>query len=162
MKLYQTFAGDAYLLCRDGNTISVLNHPSSDFEFDSVVYVLSEYGDPATKKLAAQYASDPSEELKVRILAIYDNNWCKVRDWEGRRLVTFRITSTDSFNWYRIIVEFLIAHTEYKRSVVTVESDKRTGVRKVYWDEIPYDQAIAPEHETIMATKLMKGTYSSS
>ena len=51
MKLYQTFAGDAYLLCRDGNTISVLNHPSSDFEFDSVVYVLSEYGDPAAKKI---------------------------------------------------------------------------------------------------------------
>ena len=153
MKIYQTFAGDAYLLCRDGSTISVLNHPSSDFEFESVIYVLSEYGDEAAKEVAKQYETNPSDELKQQALTIYDNTWCKVRDWEGRRLVTFRITSTDSFNWYRTIVDFLIAHTEYKRSVVIVETDKRTGVIKTYWDEIPYDVAVSPEQETIMATK---------
>ena len=153
MKIYQTFAGDAYLLCKDGSTILVLNHPSSDFEFESVIYVLSEYGDEAAKEVAMQYEANPSDELKQQALAIYDNTWCKVRDWEGRRLVTFRITSTDSFNWYHTIVDFLIAHTEYKRSVVTVETDKRTGVIKTYWDEIPYDVAVSPEQETIMATK---------
>jgi len=151
MKIYQTFAGDAYLLCRDGTTISVLNHPNSDFEFESIVYVLSEYGDNNAKELAKQYEISATEELRNQILAIYDNTWCKIREWEGRRLVTFRITSTDTFNWYRVIVDFLITHIEYKRSVITVESDKRTGVRKVYWDEIPYDVAISPEQETIMA-----------
>ena len=153
MKIYQSFAGDAYLLCRDGSTISVLNHPSSDFEFESILYIFSAYGDDSMKKLVNQYEVDPSNSIKQCILSIYDNTWCKVREWEGRRLVTFRITSTDAFNWYGIIRDFLITHTEYKRSVITVESDKRTGVRKTYWDEVPYSEAITPEQEVIMATK---------
>lgn len=157
MKLYQTFSGDAYLLCRDGTAIPVLNHPSADFEFESIVYVLSEYGDPRAKDLAAQYENNPTELVKSQILNIYDNTWCKVREWEGRRLVTFRITSTDTFNWYRVITDFLIMHTEYARSVITVESDKRTGMRKIYWDEVPYAAAISPTQEIIMATR--QGTY---
>ena len=157
MKLYQTFAGDAYLLCRDGAAIPVLNHPSADFEFESIVYVLSEYGDPSAKDLATQYENNPTELLKSQILNIYDNTWCKIREWEGRRLVTFRITSTDTFNWYRVITDFLIMHTEYARSVITVESDKRTGMRKIYWDEVPYAEAISPTQEIIMATR--RGAY---
>lgn len=153
MKLYQTFVGDAYLLCRDGTTIPVLNHPSADFEFESVVYVLFEYGDDSVKSLAKQFEQHPTDELKQHLLSVYDNTWCKVRDWEGRRLVTFRITSKDSYNWYRAIADFLVNHTEYSHSVVTVESDKRTGSVKVYWDEVPYYQAIAPENEAIFATK---------
>lgn len=152
MKLYTSFTGDAYLLSRDGTTISVLNHPSSDFEFESILYILSEYGDERAKKLIDKYELSPTYDLRIQILSIYDNTWCKVRDWEGRRLVTFRITSTDSFNWYNVIVEFLINHTEYKRSYVTVEADKRTGVRKTYWDEISYEDAISPTNEIIIAT----------
>lgn len=34
---------NAYLLGRDGTIIPVLNHPSADFEFDSVLRVLTEY-----------------------------------------------------------------------------------------------------------------------
>lgn len=152
MKLYTTFGGDAYLLCRDGTIISVLNHPSDTFEFESIVYVLSEYGDDHAKTIAKEYEITPTDDLYKEILSIYDNTWCKIREWEGRRLVTFRITSTDSFNWYRVIVDFLIAHSEYKRSCITVETDKRTGVRKVYWDEMPYGEAVSPEQEIIMAT----------
>ena len=156
MKLYQSFIGDAYLLCRDGTVIPVLNHPSANFEFESVVYVLSEYGDDNAKSLAKQYEITPSEELRNKILTVYDNTWCKIREWEGRRLVTFRITSTDSYNWYRAIVDFLLTHIEYQRSVITVETDKRTGVRRVYWDEVPYADAVSPEFKTILATKRVK------
>lgn len=156
MKLYRSFIGDAYLLCRDGSTISVLNHPSATFEFESVVYVLSEYGDDAAKALATQYLAKPTEALKQRVLTVYDNTWCKVREWEGRSLVTFRITSTDSFNWYSVIVNYLIAHPEYKLSKITVESDKRTGSPKVYWENISYAEAVSPEHETIMATRKLR------
>ena len=152
MRTYESFAGDALLLCKDGTSISVLNHPSSDFEFDSILYILSEYGNASDKELVNKYNSAPNENLKQLILSIYDNTWCKVREWEGRRLVTFRITSTDSFDWYTVILNFLLDHTEYKRSYITVETDKRTGVQRTYWDELPYIDAISPEYERIMAT----------
>ena len=153
MKTFNSFAGDALLLCKDGSTISVLNHPSADFEFESILYILSEYGNNIDRELVSKYESSPNENLKSIILSIYDNTWCKVREWEGRRLVTFRVTSTDSFDWYPVILDFLLTHSEYKKSNITVETDKRTGVYKTYWEELPYSSAILPEYERVMATK---------
>lgn len=152
MKTFDSFAGDAYLLCKDGTSIFVLNHPSSDFEFESIIYILSEYGNATDRELAQRYQADPNENLRQLILSIYDNTWCKVREWEGRRLVTFRITSTDSFDWYPVILDFLLEHSEYKRSYITVETDKRTGVIRSYWEDVPYSDAISPEYEKVMAT----------
>lgn len=156
MKIYASYMDNAYLLSCDGEIIPVLNHPSESFEFESVIYILSEYGDNLAKKVASEYASSHSEELKQKALSIYDNTWCKVREWEGCSLVTFRITSTDKFNWYNTIVEFLVQNPRYRRAKITVESDKRTGFRKTFWDEVSYEYAISPENETILATTKLK------
>lgn len=153
MKNFINFAGDAFLLCRDGTSISVLNHPSAYFEFESILRVIEEYGTELDRKIVENYKIDTNENTKQLILSIYDNTWCKVREWEGRRLITFRITSTDSFDWYPVILEFLLEHPEYKNSNITVETDKRTGVRRMYWEELPYSEAISPENEMIIATK---------
>ena len=153
MRNFVSFAGDAFLLCRDGSSISVMNHPSSDFEFESILYILSEYGSDIDKELVSEYEATPNDSLKQLILSVYDNNWCKVREWEGRRLITFRITSTDSFDWYPTILDFLLTHSEYKNSYITVETDKRTGTCKTYWEEVQYESAILPEYERIMATR---------
>lgn len=154
MKIYAAFMDNAYLLGIDGEVISVLNHPSADFEFESIVYVLSEYGNGMDKKLATEYTNHPTDELKAKLVAKYNDRWCKVRVWENGKLVTFRITSTNSYNWYGAIINFLIDHPGFKTSKITVESDKSTGVRKTYWNEISYADAISPEYETILATKL--------
>lgn len=144
---------EAYLLNTDGETIRVLNHPSADFEFDSILDVLNTYGSGTAGKLVADYIKNPNEDIKNRILSIYDNKWCKVRVWENGRLITFRITSTDSFNWYETIVNFLLDNPTYKSALITVESDKRTGVRRTFWNEISYKDAVSEHFETVMATK---------
>lgn len=152
MNGYGSFINNAYLLGCDGRVIPVENHPLVQYEFDDIVYVLSEYGDNTTKHLALEYDSNPSEELKQALLEIYNNTWCKVREWENGRLVTFRIISTNSFNWYPVILKFLLDNPGYTNSNVTVESDKSTGFRKTFWEELPYTNAISPEYETILAT----------
>lgn len=144
---------EAYLLSNYGEVIEVLNHPSDTFEFESILEVLSEYGNHRSKCLVEDYYKNPTESIKNKILFIYDNSWCKVRVWEYGRLVTFRITSTNTFNWYKCIVEFLLDNPSFKNSKITVESDKRTGTRRIYWNEITYEQAISPQYETILATR---------
>ena len=151
MKIYASFMNSAYLLGCDGQVVSVENHPLVDYEFDDIVFVLKEYGDTTARQLACKYENDPSEDLKQQLLEIYDNSWCKVREWENGRLVTFRLTSTNRFNWYPVIVNFLLDNPCYKNSNITVESDKRIGYKRTYWDELPYSDATSPEHETILA-----------
>ena len=153
MKIYAAYMDEAWLLGADGTVISVMNHPSADFEFDSILYVLSEYGSDRAKTLVDDYNKLKDESIKNSILSVYDNTWCKVRVWESGRLIIFRITSTNSFNWYKVITEFLMDHPSYKNSKITVETDKRTGVRRTYWDEVTYAYALSPENESIFATK---------
>lgn len=146
---------EAYLLSNRGEVIEVLNHPSDTFEFESILDVLEDSGNSRYSQLVHQYIDTNSKDIKNQILSIYDNTWCKVRVWEYGRLVTFRITSTNTFNWYRCIVEFLLNTPSFKNSKITVESDKRTGRRRIYWDEISYEDAISPQYETILATKMI-------
>lgn len=148
---------NAYLLGRDGTKIPVLNHPSADFEFDSVLRVLTEYMDDDAKELAGQYINNPSEPTKQSILKVYNNFWCKVRSWDNDKLITFRIASSNKFSWHATIVRFLIEHPCYKNFKVTVESDKSTGINKTFWDEIPYGEALLSTYDnSIVVTIYLK------
>lgn len=155
MKVYCSYMGKAWLLSRDGQEISVLNHPSESFEFESIVDIITEHGSTSERAVAEKYAKTPSDALKSKILSIYNRNWCKVRTWGTfQEEVTFRITSTD-YNWYRTIVNFLVNHPNFIHSSITVESDKVSGVRKIYWDSIDYKSAIDSSNERILSSQIL-------
>lgn len=146
----ENYLGNAYLLDKDGNEYDVLHHPTDSFEFESVLYLLDEYGSDYAKKLSAKYKSSPNDDLKEKIIDIYNNMFCKVRVWGAfAEEITFRIEST-GFNWYNIIIDFLIRHS-YKRSLITVENNRH----KVYWKNVSFDYVINPENEVVLE-KLMR------
>lgn len=96
----------AWLLSRDGVVISVLNHPSEKFEFDSILDIIKKYGNHTARNLADEFMCDPTDNRKQSLLDYYNNNWCKVRTWGTfQEEVTFRITS-NRFNWYHVILDF--------------------------------------------------------
>lgn len=145
---------EAYLLSIDGNEIPVECHPSIHIEedFDDICTIVNTYGGDKQKELVTQYKK--ISEVKEDIIRFYCENWCKVRPWGTFcEEVTFRITSSN-LNWYNTIVEFLLKHPAYSNSKITVETDKLNGVRKVYWDNVSYKDAIDPKYETILASKL--------
>lgn len=150
MIIREQYLGDAWLLNKDGSEISVLNHPSETFEFDSIVDIIKQFGNTEEKMLATTYKNNPNPELKRKLLDIYNNNWCKVREWGTYSdEITFRITST-TFNWYNAIISFLLRHPcpYYK---ITVESTKK---HKIYWNNISYKEAIDPQNEIILENLL--------
>lgn len=155
MKIYCSYMGSAWLLSKDGQEISVLHHPSESFEFESIVDIVAEYGTSNEKFIANQYMKNPNDKLKDKLLSIYAENWCKVRIWGTfNEEVTFRITSV-GFNWYLVIVEFLLNHREFQRSVITVESDKTSGSRRIYWDRIEYRDAIDTANEAVLSSQFL-------
>lgn len=145
---FESYMGSAWLLSKDGVEIEVCNHPKENFEFDSIVDIVERFGGPVGSKVTKQYRLNPTEELKSKILDIYNNEWCKVRTWGtfGEEL-TFQITST-GFNWYKPIVEFLIRHPR-NNALITVETSKN-GKHTIYWDKVPYDYAIDPGNNRIL------------
>lgn len=154
MKIYAGFMGKAWLLAKDGSTIEVEKHPTPKYQFDEIVDVVLSYGNDREQAIAQNYLDTEDELLAEQVLDIYYNNWCKVRTWGNfNEEVTFRINS-DSFDWYRVIVDFLIDHPMFKNSVITVESDKASGVRKTYWQDIPYAEAIDDSNATVLASQL--------
>lgn len=154
MKIYAGFMGRAWLLAKDGSTIEVEKHPTPKYQFDEIVDVVLSYGNDREQAIAQNYLDTEDELLAEQVLDIYYNNWCKVRTWGNfNEEVTFRINS-DSFDWYRVIVDFLIDHPMFKNSVITVESDKASGVRKTYWQDIPYAEAIDDSNATVLASQL--------
>ena len=155
MKIYCGFMGRAWLLAKDGSTIEVDKHPTPKYQFDEIVDVVLLYGSEHEKAIAQEYLNTQSELLAEQVLAIYYENWCKVRTWGNfNEEVTFRINS-ESYDWYRVIVDFLIDHPMFKNSVITVESDKASGVRKTYWQDIPYADAIDDSNATVLASYLI-------
>lgn len=154
MRMYSSYMNRAWLLGRDGKTIDVLNHPTRDFEFESVLYVLTEYGDDHAKELVAAYKADPNDVSKEAVASYYDDHWCKVRTW-GTFLeeITFRITS-NGFNWYSTIIGFLLGHPGYSKSLVTVEEYPKDINSRVFWDKIDYHEATDSKNETILASML--------
>lgn len=66
--------------------------------------------------------------------------------------VTFRITST-GFNWYSIIIEFLIRHPGLNRSLVTVEADSRIKSKHIYWNSMSVEDILNPANEQILSSK---------
>lgn len=150
MIIREEFLGNAWLLNKDGSEISVLNHPSENFEFDSIVDVIRQFGNEKEKALTISYMNNPNKILKYKLLDIYNNTWCKVREWGTYSdELTFRITSTN-YNWYNAIIEFLLRHPHpyYK---ITVESVEK---HKTYWNNITYNEAINPKNETILESLL--------
>lgn len=153
--LCNSYIGKAWLLSKSGQEIEVLNHPSATFEFESIVYVVTIYGSNSERKIADQYNKTPTESLKQQVLNIYNNNWCKVRTWGTfNDEITFRITSA-GYDWYNVIIDFLLNHPEFKRSAVTVEADKSSGTKCIYWDRETYVFAIDAANETVLASKLL-------
>lgn len=154
MKVYCSYTGTAWLLSRDGQEIPVLHHPSESFEFESIVDIVAEHGTSVERAVAEQYMQKPDDSLKAQLLSIYAENWCKVRTWGTfHEEVTFRITSI-GFDWYFVVVEFLLRHKEFQNSEITVESDKASGSRKLYWNRIPYQDAIDAANEFVLASQL--------
>lgn len=148
------YLNQAYLLDIDGNVLPVENHPSIHIEsdFEDICKILESYGSDNARNLVESYKS--SGNHKEDILQYYCQNWCKVRTWGTfYEEVTFRITSK-GLNWYNTILQFLLDHEEYKRSLISVESDRIEGPRKVYWDKLSYDEAVDPKNEEILASKL--------
>lgn len=158
MKIFcNGYTGRAWLLSDTGKEIRVLNHPSDTFEFDSVVDVVLNYGSNYEKSIAEKYVKNPSDALKHQVLDIYNNRWCKVRAWGAfNEEVYFRITS-QHFNWYSIIVGFLVNHPEFENSIVTVEADRSSGTKKIYLTGQSYQYVIAPENETVLASHFRYG-----
>ena len=148
------YMNQAYLLSIDGETIPVENHPSIHIEedFNDICNLVETYGADKIRTVVQIYKQ--SGQHKNEILDYYCQNWCKVRAWGTfYDEVTFRITSK-GLNWYNTIIQFLINHHEYSKSLITVESDKLEGSKKVYWDKITYAQSIDPSNEDILASKL--------
>lgn len=146
--------GRAWLLAKDGSTIEVEKHPTPKYQFDEIVDVILSYGSASEQAIAQKYLDTEDETLAQQILSIYYNNWCKVRTWGNfNEEVTFRINS-DGYDWYRVIIDFLLDHPMFKNSVITVESDKASGVRKTYWQDIPYAEAIDDSNATVLASQL--------
>jgi hypothetical protein len=154
MKICAGFMGRAWLLAKDGSTIEVEKHPTPKYQFDEIVDVVLSFGNDREQAIAQNYLDTEDESLAQQVLDIYYNNWCKVRTWGNfNEEVTFRINS-DGYDWYRVIVDFLLDHPMCKNSVVTVESDKASGVHKTYWQDIPYAEAIDDSNATVLASQL--------
>ena len=130
--------GNAWLLDREGNWIEVYAHPSEAFEFSSIVELVSKYGSIKDKSNCGEWKLTQSESSKKAILNTYNQNWCKVRYWNDNKL-TFRITSTD-FNWYSVIVDFLIDNPWVSSATITVENTSG----KIYWNDETYSYSIDP------------------
>ena len=143
---------NAFLLGADGTVIPVLHHPGKDFEFDSIVLLLSEFTDQYSKSLVEAYRATASDESKNEILKIYGNSWCKVRSWDNDKLLTFRIASTNNFDWYKTIKTFLYNHPSFKNSKITVLTDNSVGIQKVFWNEIAYEDALSDVFITVIST----------
>jgi hypothetical protein len=152
MRIFESYMGSAWLLSKDGTEIEVYKHPNERIEFDSIVDLVNEYGGKLGKRIVNDYLAEPNEINKTKVMDIYNNNWCKVRTWGtfGEEL-TFRITSTN-FNWYNTIIEFLLRHKRTNQ-LITVETVKN-GNCKIYWDKITYADAINPENQMILESKL--------
>lgn len=154
MKIYAGFMGRAWLLAKDGSTIEVEKHPTPKYQFDEIVDLVLSFGNDREQAIAQNYLDTEDESLAQQVLDIYYNNWCKVRTWGNfNEEITFRINS-DGYDWYRVIVDFLLDHLMFKNSVVTVESDKASGVRKTYWQDIPYAEAIDDSNAAVLASHL--------
>ena len=148
--------GMAWLLSRDGEEITVYKHPTPKYQFDEIVEVVATYGSDYQKQAATQYMVEPTDELYDIILNAYYENWCKVRTWGTfNDEVTFRINSND-FDWYRVIVDFLLAHSMFKNAKITVESDKVSGVKRTYWDSISYEDAISDENASVLSSVFLE------
>lgn len=152
MRIFESYMGTAWLLAKDGTEIEVYKHPNERIEFDVIVDLINEYGGSLGKKIANDYIAEPNEDNKSKVMNIYNETWCKVRTWGtfGEEL-TFRITST-GYNWYNTIVEFLLRHKRTNQ-LITVETVKN-GKSKIYWDKISYTDAINPENQTLLESKL--------
>ena len=148
------FTDKAWLLSREGKAISAYKHPTQKYQFDEIIELINEYGSNKAKSIVEAYHTSPTEPLKEEIIRYYYHNWCKVRSWGiYNDEVTFRI-SIDDFNWYSVIVCFLTEHPMFRRSRITVESDTLLQQKSVYWDNIPYSEAIGIENATILKSKL--------
>lgn len=149
-------SASAFLLGRDGKTIAVNCHPIIPEESDLAITYVMYYGDEQHQNLAKEYFERPTDTLYDTLISYYENNWCKVRDWGDLKYhdLTFRLTSTDQFNWYNVIINFLLEHKQSSNTIVTVERVR--PIHKVYWDGIPYAEAIDPINESILASKLVK------
>lgn len=146
------YLGSAWLLDRSGVEIPVENHPSSLIG-DEVANLIDQCGSPSEQKIARDYLNTKRDELKEKLNYIYNENWCKVRVWGNfSEEVTFRITST-GFNWYSIIIEFLIRHPGLNRSLVTVEADSRIKSKHIYWDSMSVEDILNPANEQILSSK---------
>ena len=137
--------GEAWLLDKMGNCIDVYAHPSESFEFESMVDIVSRYGSELDKTNCKEWKSIKSESSKNAILHSYKQNWCRIRLWKDNKL-TFRISSTD-FNWYKIIVNFLLMHPYVSFTDITVSD--LSG--KIYWDNMSYSYCIDPSNKEILS-----------
>lgn len=154
MKIYCESMGRAWLLSRDGIEVEVSNHPLPKYQFEDIIEVLSTYGTNRERNLVSQYKDTNDSGLRDQIISAYNDNWCKIRSWGNfNEELIFRINSV-GFNWYRQIIDFLLTHPMFKNSAITVESDKSSGSRKVYWDKISYSDAIDSKYEEVLATQI--------
>lgn len=133
------FTEKAWLLSYDGTEIGVIHHPNRPEE---VARLAIEYGTYEARTCAEKYLTLPTNELKEELINYYRYNWCKVRVWGNfNEEVTFRICPGEH-DWYPVIANFLNTHPMFKNSKVTVESNFDAAQKAVYWDSIPYSEAI--------------------
>ena len=141
----------AWLLSRYGDEIPVIEHPNEYIEIERIAEIIYQYGTDNEKQKAKTFKHTKNSNIGKELIDIYHQKWCQVREWNGFNytVLNFRISSTH-FNWYRIIVDFLINHP-HPNHKITVSHKSDT---KIYWNEVTYDYAIDPQNEMILESLL--------
>lgn len=106
--------------------------------------------DKVTKELGREIKNYLNENyMRVR----YGSHYQSFTEREGA--MYFRTSSTDGFNWYNIIVNFLdTAVSRFKIREVTIERDtSSTGYKKLYVDHLPLSEFLMKKPEVIECVK---------
>lgn len=203
-----SISGNAWMLDRSGNSISVKYHPLGASDEDALddanwlvenckdntiidmcveyaySYYMSQYSDDAIyifKEDAVEenwcsdfvnevitkfdnrdsYDTNRCSTLSNHIKTYLNNNYLRCRyggeynSSSGNRELYFRISSTDAYNWYDIIMNFIFQFSR-KIDTVTVETDiNTTGKQKVYWNHLPIEDVLDTSKSTVLENKII-------
>lgn len=117
------------------------------------------------KKKVSENNVDTNKNLEIEektIKQILNNNFIRVRygseyqtTVDDSGALYFRISSNNNFNWYDVIMNFVLKIMDkYRIGSVTIETDHATtGRRVIYYDHVPIDDFILNKEIVMEACK---------